>query len=405
LTNGNTKKKIRCKTEYLDVDEKGKWFSKKSGTDWDWAESLNITQIKSISNFTTVIADYLDKPVTVMYFVDVDSNTGYPSLLPWFYTTEEIPDSSEKFTDVIFSGVRELITGAKDFEILKEKISSGKLRGKFTIKLKLNPDVLREKHFIESIGNYCKEKNISVELDGSILSHTYYILRKCGARVKSIDPFEPKYKKQEFYKLVRDQIPVNIQSKGEIAKSFQLDANELLKFLKEKAIEEAYEFFWEDDKDRTIEELADIYEVIRSTCKIFGIDINEVVTIADKKSEKKGGFEKGTFLIETSEEALIKVIPQDEQPTLDLIFDEKPIEDSKAYKLPKKANLIHVADNSINLPYIQPVDLHSAEKKFVQEINLGNQIYTVEYRKKSIVIKFKQEKPSDNPNQLSLFQS
>ncbi len=403
LTNAVTKKRIRCKTEYLDVDKNGKWFSKKSGTNWDWAESLGASQIKNISNFTTVIADYLNKPVTVMYFVDVDANTGYPSLLPWFYTTEEIPDSSEKFTDVIFSGVREIVTGLDDFELLKTKISSGKLKGKFSIKLKLTPDILREKHFIESIGNYCKKKNISVELDGSILSHTYYILRKCGARVKCIEPFDPKYKRQKFYKLVRDHIPINIELKGETAKAFQLDAKELLKFLKEKAIEESYEFYWEEDEDNTIEELADMYEVIRSTCKIFGINIEELIVIADKKSEKKGGFEKGTFLLETSEEALIKVIPQHEQPTLDLGFEENLSEGNKPYKLPQKANLIQVVENNINIPYVQPVNLHGTEKKLIQEISLGNQVFTVEYKKKGIVIKLKQEKPSDNSNQLSLF--
>lgn len=403
LTNENLKEKIRCKTDYLDVCKDGKWLPKKGGIDWDWAKSLTVEQIKNIANSTTTVANYLDKPVTVMYFVDDNSTTGYPSLLPWFYTTEEIPDSSEKFTDVIFSGVRELIKGTKDFDLLKEKILSGELKGKFSIKLKLNPDILREKYFIECVGNYCKEKNISVELDGSILSHTYYILRKCGARVKSVDPFEPKYKRQEFYKLVRDHIPINIESKGETAKTFQLDAKELLKYLKEKAIEESYEFFWEDDDDKMIEELADIYEVIRSTCKIFGINIEELVVIADKKAEKKGGFEKGIFLLETSEEALIKVVPQDERPTLELNFEDPPIEVISSYKLPQKANFIQVAEGKINLPYVQPMDIQSNTRKIIQEITFENQVFTVEYKKKGIEIKLKQEKPFNNPNQLSLF--
>ncbi|MCX6155941.1 MAG: nucleoside triphosphate pyrophosphohydrolase [Candidatus Kapabacteria bacterium] len=398
-TNKTTKKKIRCKTEYLDVDETGKWFSKKSGSDWDWAESLNALQIKEISSFTTAIANFLDKSVTVMYFVDVDVNTGYPSLLPWFYTTEEIPDSSEKFTDVIFSGVSGLVTCIDDFELLKEKISSGTITGKFSIKIKLNPDILREKHFIESIGNYCKEKNISVELDGSILSHTYYILKKCGARVKSIDPFDPTYKKQKFYKLVRDHIPIYIESKGETAKTFQLEARELLKFLKGKAIEESYEFFWEEDEDKTIEELADIYEVIRGTCKIFGINIEELIAIADKKLEKKGGFEKGIFLLETSEEALIKVISHDEQQTLNLSFDENPILANKPYKLPQNLNLIQSSENYLELPYIAP----STEKRIVQEIKIGNQVLIIEYKTRFISIKLKDEKPSEDIKQPSLF--
>lgn len=403
LTNSVVKKRIRCKTEYLDVDSLGKWFSKKSGSQWDWTESLTSMQIKNISRFTTSIADFLDKPVTVMYFVDVDRNTGYPTILPWFFTTEEIPESSEKFTDIVFSGVREIVTSIDDFNKLKNKIENNHLTGKFSIKLKLTPDILREKHFIEEIGVYCLSRNIPVELDGSILSHTYYILRKCGAKVRCVEPFDPKYKKQKFYKLVRDHIPVSIQSKGESATSYQLDAKEILKYLKEKAVEEAYEFFWEDDEDKIIEELADLYEVIRSTCSIFGLNMDELIAIAEKKSEKKGGFEKGTFLLETFEEALIKVVSHNKTPILELgFYDSESEHSSKTVKLLKKHSYIQSNDNSLILPYIYPFDFNNSEKKISQDVHIGNQIFIIEYNEKSILIKFKADVITPNPNQLSL---
>lgn len=402
-TNDGIKKKIRCKTEYLDVDKNGKWFSKKSGTKWDWAESLNLGQLKEISKYTTTIADFLGEPVTVMYFVDVDKSTGYPTILPWFYTTEEIPDSSEKFTDVIFSGIKEIITSSDDFEHLKKSIESIDTSVKFSIKLKLTPDILREKHFIEEIGNYCNERDISVELDGSILSHTYYILRKCGAKVKCIDPFDPKYPKQVFYKLVRDKIPIIIESKGEAVKSYDLDANELLKFLKQKAIEEAYEFFWENDTEKIVDELADIYEVIRSTCKIFEISMEELTSIADKKADKKGGFSKGTFLIETAEQALIKVIPQKEDTITmqNLGFEENLNQEHQVFKLPKRADLIEASANSLTLPY-KPFESIEKEYNISKNITWGNQNITIDYTKQGIVLKQIKDEYF-NPNQLSLF--
>ena len=60
-----------------------------------------------------------------------------------------------------------------------------------------------------------------------------------------------------------------------------------MQFIKEKAIEEAYEFYFETKEDKIIEELADIYEIIRAACKILDIPIGELVKIADSKSEKK----------------------------------------------------------------------------------------------------------------------
>ena len=403
LVGNNVKKRIRCKTEYLDVDQNGKWFSKKSGRNWDWMESLTFKELSEIAEYTTKISDFLNAPVTVMYFVDVDSSTGYPKILPWFYTTEEVLDSSEKFTDVIFSEVREIICSISDLGLLKLRVKERSQTGKFCVKLKLNPDVLREKHFIEDIGNFCRENNIPVELEGSILSHTYYILRKCGAKVKCVEPFEPKYKTQKFYKLVRDHIPINIESKGEIAKSFRLESSELLRFLKEKAIEEAFEFYWEDDGDKTIEELADLYEIIRSTCGIFGINLEELKTIADKKAEKKGGFEKGVFLMETSETALIEVVEKSDQSSLSFDFEETPNVVNKSYRFSRKENLIHVSENSISLPYVYPIDKDDKGNNIKHEYRFANTLYEVEYKPKNIVIKIRHDKSFENPSQLTLF--
>ncbi|MGN6350539.1 MAG: hypothetical protein ACTHL3_03650, partial [Candidatus Nitrosocosmicus sp.] len=81
------KKKIRCKTEFLDVNNEGNWIPVKASYRLDWKESLSKEHLYNIAEYNFKIANKLNSPVTVMYFVDVDKQTGYPTILPWFYTT------------------------------------------------------------------------------------------------------------------------------------------------------------------------------------------------------------------------------------------------------------------------------------------------------------------------------
>jgi len=336
-----------------------------------------------------------------MYFVEVDPSTGYPAILPWYYTTDEIAESSEKFTDVIFSENRELIQSEHDFEFFKKKVQDGRLV-KTTIKLKLNPEILRERDLIESIETFAKSKHIPIELEGSILAHTYYILRKTGAQVKCILPFDPKYKKQKFYKLVRDKIPINIESKGERVRTVKIDSNQLLAFLKKKAIEEANEFFWEAEPDKIIEELADLYEVIRASCKIFDLPIADLEKIANKKSEKKGSFESGIVLLDTTESSLIDVVDSSGQS---LLIEDSQFEQSsgKISDKPKNKKISFGVDNSITLPYIIGNDKPDIELSAPVSLDDIASI-KIEYTSRGIKIKFVRKRDdTDTKSQLTLF--
>ena len=53
--------------------------------------------------------------------------------------------------------------------------------------------------------------------------------------------------------------------------------------------------------DQNIEELADLIEVIRAATIARGYTLEELETVRAKKAEKRGGFEKKIFLIETIE--------------------------------------------------------------------------------------------------------
>lgn len=381
------KKLIRCKSEYIDVGKDGKWFSKRAGRQFDWKESLKRKQIKYISECTVKIANYLQRPVTVMFFVDIPPVTGYNDILPWFYMDDEISDTNVKFADSIFSNKYIIIESKKDIDNLNTYDFND--NHKYTIKLRPNVEIIRDKQIVEQISDFARQMNIPIEIDGSVLAHPYYILRKKGVRIKYINPFEPKYDTQQFNKLVRDNIVVNIESKGEIARTSKIESQKLLEFLKKKAIEESLEFYWAKDHDDIIEELADIYEVIRSSATIYGVTIENIKDKADDKLKEKGGFKTGTILLDTKEEALINIIDP-----------EKPVNlfnlDANRKIMPK--NRINIKDKTLYLPYID-----SEKLKIRNSLNLSDcQLIEVIYSNKDIAVKFVERKIEKDMNQLEI---
>ncbi len=98
-----------------------------------------------------------------------------------------------------------------------------------------------------------------------------------------------------YNKLVRDKIPNIIKEKGETPIIKTLNEIEYKKELENKLYEEYKEVIESNGNDR-IEELADMLEVIKALAKLEKRDLNDVLTIADEKSKKRGGFEKKIFL-------------------------------------------------------------------------------------------------------------
>src|SRR5260370_11607674 len=114
-------------------------------------------------------------------------------------------------------------------------------------------------------------------------------------------------------------MPVRIIVHGEDAGVHHVERNNLIPFLKAKAVEEAFELFWEQDPDKTLDELADVLEVVRAVCDVRAIDLEKIIALADKKRQERGGFEKGVVLIETRERSLLPL----ENP-LPLFADQLP---------------------------------------------------------------------------------
>lgn len=98
-----------------------------------------------------------------------------------------------------------------------------------------------------------------------------------------------------YNKLVRDNIPEIIKSKGENPIISILDDNRYKEELEKKLYEEYKEVIEANGNDR-IEELADMLEIIKALAKLENSNLDEVIEIANKKSDKRGAFDKKIFL-------------------------------------------------------------------------------------------------------------
>lgn len=92
-------------------------------------------------------------------------------------------------------------------------------------------------------------------------------------------------------KLVRDKIPQIIMSDGKNPIIRTLSDEEYLKELDRKLDEEVAEY----QADKSLEEMADVLEVIFAICEARGHSVNELMKVRDEKRENRGGFKEKIF--------------------------------------------------------------------------------------------------------------
>lgn len=97
-----------------------------------------------------------------------------------------------------------------------------------------------------------------------------------------------------YNKLVRDRIPDIIRNNGSKCTIEILDNEEYIEMLDIKLYEELEEY----QANKSIEELADLLEVIYAVTAARGSSISELEEIRKKKRDERGGFEDKIFLKE-----------------------------------------------------------------------------------------------------------
>ncbi len=92
-------------------------------------------------------------------------------------------------------------------------------------------------------------------------------------------------------KLVRDKIPQIIKEEGKTPITRTLTDEEYLVELDKKLNEEIAEY----QADKSIEEMADILEVLFAICEARGHTVDELIAIKESKKEARGGFAERIF--------------------------------------------------------------------------------------------------------------
>lgn len=96
-------------------------------------------------------------------------------------------------------------------------------------------------------------------------------------------------------KLVRDNIPNIIENNGEEVITRILGDDEYKKELCNKLLEESNEVINAKSSDETLEELADVLEVLKAIAELNNKNLEDIIEIAKRKKLERGGFKKRIF--------------------------------------------------------------------------------------------------------------
>jgi predicted house-cleaning noncanonical NTP pyrophosphatase (MazG superfamily) len=101
----------------------------------------------------------------------------------------------------------------------------------------------------------------------------------------------------KYHKLVRDRIPEIIEKDGKTCRVVVLDDKEYFGCFKRKIGEELKEY----QADFSMEELADMQEVINAIVKANGLSKEQFDALREKKRLSNGGFDKKLMLLEVDD--------------------------------------------------------------------------------------------------------
>jgi predicted house-cleaning noncanonical NTP pyrophosphatase (MazG superfamily) len=300
-----SREKVRHKSRFLADSGNGDWVFEQVTPPWDRRRSITRESwIFLIAYFTKRFAQFVNRPINMMWFVGIDKQHVGSELIPWYHeeATQLTPVSKAPDTRRI-AGQYPTIKNSNDVEQL---MRSPQLRGSRVKAVRLDPDqsALRDRAFALKVAELSRTHQIRIELAGGILAHTYYLLVQHGAIVDCIDPFESAEDAETFGKLVRDKVPEKVASGGEAVEYGQLTGEALIGALKAKVLEESLEVFEAVGRGSLVEELADLEEVVAALCERLELDTSEIQNARSRKNRQRGSFDKGYVLLRTRTPAL-----------------------------------------------------------------------------------------------------
>ncbi len=298
---------VRWKGHFVDVDATGSFVEREAGWAWDWRTVLTSEQVLLIAESTHSIAKALGQRVQVMFFVGTADGLGYPDVLPWFIQRDDDFDPAQVSPAALQRRpIERTVRTLEDLKVIQRDVLELQVDA-FQVAIVLRPTTqfLRDTEFLEAVGSFTSDKNIPVLLEGSVLSHAFYVLRRSGAHVFERSAQDRRRAPEvPLNKLVRDHIPTLVLDKSEDVLILRRSGDELIQLLNLKAIEEAFELSFAVGREALVEELGDLFEVVRSLSSLLGLDLVKLTEVADQKKEARGGFDEGIVLVSTQERVL-----------------------------------------------------------------------------------------------------
>lgn len=106
----------------------------------------------------------------------------------------------------------------------------------------------------------------------------------------------------QYHKLVRDRIPEIIETDGKTCIWETLSQEDYIRLLDEKLNEELSEYH----ESKSLEELADLLEVMQAVVRARGWTLEELEQVRADKAAKRGGFARKILLKEVFEKQAIE---------------------------------------------------------------------------------------------------
>jgi predicted house-cleaning noncanonical NTP pyrophosphatase (MazG superfamily) len=309
--------KPHYKRNFVSTTESGAWETLPVLPPYDWRSTLSEGSCRRIAIESRRIAAAENRAVSVMWFSGVPKSAAPSSAIPWYHEQFDLSAHGAAITGRVKTSFDKcfVVQSEQDIALLQ----AGESEGKAMSRIRVQPSdetLLRDKLTLRKIGEAAKAMGATIVLEGAVLSHAYYQLLSTGAIVEVVHPFLGFEEAVTYNKLVRDKVPDIVRTRGESVKTTRLDDESLVRALREKLVEEAFEALDAKDCESIIAELADVKEVVESLLMNLRVGISDLEKEQARKREERGGFRAGLVLVETRSELPTSKVASADHPQL-----------------------------------------------------------------------------------------